>query len=97
MENLRNTIAKVDIVLCANQSFDCCAQFEVTTVTDDAEIWNAIEAMYRKLEIQPKPPSAKIIFRDIFYDSLFLEEFDFDIFLSEPKDSETFSFRDIMA
>ncbi|QKX64804.1 uncharacterized protein TRUGW13939_11980 [Talaromyces rugulosus] len=95
MEELRNMTVKFDIALCARTSISCClsGNFTDETLPEDARIRNAIKAMYRTLDIQPKPLSAQLKTNlwsfigdpaDVHEDS----DYDWDSFLYNPGDSE---------
>jgi hypothetical protein len=97
MGELRNMTVKGNIALRARTSISCCfyKTFTNETLPEDARIRNAIEAMYRTLDIQPKPLSAQLKTNiwsfsgdtaDVYEDS----DYDWDSFLYKPGDSEAF-------
>jgi hypothetical protein len=61
MEELRNMTVKLDIALCGRTGISYCFDsFTEDRMPEDAGIRNSIEAMYRTLDIQPKPLPAQL-------------------------------------
>jgi hypothetical protein len=83
MEKLRNMTVKLDIALCARGGILGCGSGRVVDkrVLEDTGIRNAIEATYRKLDIQPKPLSAQLKTNLWSVNTVDSDYFDFEAFL----------------